>query len=125
MIHLRPATDADAEFFWHLRQEITPALMWGDHQAWWREEDERRYVAEVAGRPIGVIRIGAWRILSLQVLAAEQGKGYGTAMLTAIKPLARESGLKDLRATVAPDNAASQRAFLRAGYMPTRFVVDL
>jgi GNAT superfamily N-acetyltransferase len=56
------------------------------------------------------------REVSIEVDPRRQGRGIGTALARAARGLVQEG--KPLFAQVAPGNAASLRAFLRAGYRP-------
>jgi hypothetical protein len=58
---------------------------------------------------------GRWEV-SLEVDAAGQGRGLGTALAAAAPGLVPDG--EPLWAQVAPANTASLRAFLRAGYRP-------
>jgi RimJ/RimL family protein N-acetyltransferase len=73
----------------------------------------------------GIIRVSYQGEVHILVTEKERGKGLGTQMLEAIKPQARALGYPRLWAAVDVDNAASHKAFLAAGYAPTRFEVAL
>ncbi len=128
MIRLRPAEPADEWIAWELRKQIQPDLTREQHMEWWSGTKEHRLIAYEGSVPIGILRItpvGDRGVVHILVTSSERGKGLGTEMLEAILPCAAALGLKGLYASVEMDNTASQRAFLDAGYVPTRFEVTL
>lgn len=136
MIRLRAAEPADEWTFWSLRREIQPSLTRAEHLLWW-EQSEYRWLAYDGPATVGVIRISGWTggevpyyapatgLVHLQVARKEQGKGFGPAMLTALRQLAKARGFTRLEARVAIDNHASHVAFERAEWIPTRWEVAL
>jgi pseudaminic acid synthase len=95
-----------------------------EHDAWLARSLEASnrwlFVAETAGRPVGVVRLDAHGPasieVSLTVAPGERGKGYAVAMLRAAEAEARAHGAGHLVAVLKPDNTASRRAFEAAGY---------
>lgn len=61
----------------------------------------------------------------LGVLQEYRGRGIATRMITTACEAARERGIRRLRAVVAEDNSASQKAFARAGFRRSRVPVNL
>lgn len=129
MIRLRPADEADREFFFMLRQEIEPTLERAAHDRWWDGTVEDRFIAFDDALPlclVGTLRV-AVKDGEVSILVAEQerGKGVGRTMLSLLQKQAGGLGYTCLWARVDRTNTASQRAFLSAGYIPTRFEVGL
>jgi RimJ/RimL family protein N-acetyltransferase len=127
VIRLRPAEPADEWIAWELRKQIQSSLTREQHQAWWEETKEHRFIALDGEVTVGIIRLssGGWSEVHILVSEPERGKGYGPEMLEAILPIAAALGKTTLWAMVGRENVASQRAFLAAGYLPTRFEVTL
>lgn len=83
-------------------------------------------IIEAEGRPVGLVRFdrndppspafalnAAPGEVSILVAGSEQGKGTGTAALRALRRLLRDEAMW---AGIHPDNRASRRSFLRAGF---------
>ncbi len=123
---LRPATDEDAYYFLHLRNDRDsvlmshrPALSLKEHVEWWATTTDERWVAEHEGERVGTLRVSSAGELSLVVAPEQRGKGHGGEML-------RMAGYVKGRharliAEVLPENERSQRAFLKAGWTPILF----
>jgi N,N'-diacetyllegionaminate synthase len=97
-----------------------------DHLAWFGRELARRdhhlYLAERGGEPVAFVRldetpeqVGVCTI-SINVAPQARGRGLGAATLRAATTTAGTLGFATLRALIRPDNEASRRAFVRAGY---------
>jgi sialic acid synthase SpsE/RimJ/RimL family protein N-acetyltransferase len=97
-----------------------------EHLAWFARELARRdhhlYIAEQHGEPVAFVRldqtpdqVGVCTI-SINVAPAARGRGLGAATLRAATTTAGTLGFATLRALIRPDNEASRRAFVRAGY---------
>ena len=128
-MHLRPATDLDAPFFWAIRndpQTITNswskrAITEGEHARWWGQTHDTRYVAEGAGgEPVGIVRLTALDDstceVHLAVAPGARGLGYSVDMLREATDVAKGLGYELIIARVDAPNTPSLRAFLRAGY---------
>ncbi|MBE5847866.1 MAG: GNAT family N-acetyltransferase [Lachnospiraceae bacterium] len=97
-----------------------------EHEAWFAKKladpDCYIYIAEEDGRPVGQIRAdiedGVAEI-DYSVDAAERGKGYGSALLSAIERALPAGKITKWSAKVKPENTASLRAFARRGYVVT------
>jgi RimJ/RimL family protein N-acetyltransferase len=125
MIRLRAALPDDEWLAWELRRQIQPELTRATHLAWWKVAQEDRFIAYDGPVMVGILRVSPDGELHILVTEKERGKGLGTQMLEAIKSTARDLGYPRLWATVERDNPASHKAFLAAGYAPTRFEVAL
>lgn len=122
VVDLRPATDDDAALFYRLRNDpdarrfsdspgpISPE----DHLMWWYGAEEYRFVV---GDHQGVVRVSPQGRVSIILDPGSRARGVGPAVLRAIGPTA---GLPALDAVIHYDNIASQKAFLKAGWRPTR-----
>jgi RimJ/RimL family protein N-acetyltransferase len=98
-----------------------------EHGRWWEGlmADPARHllVAELAGRPVGQIRLtrtepAAFEV-GITVAPAERGRGLAVRILRAGAAEARARGAERLLARIRPENVASVRAFERAGYCLT------
>ena len=137
MLELRPAnaTDALRLFEWAndpmvRAQAFNPEpIAWKGHQAWLVRKlaspGTRMFIAEAAGKPIGQIRFdieqepdGPIAHIDFSVGDGERGKGYGRALLHAgVNSFFFHVGSADaVLGITLPHNAASQRAFLAAGF---------
>lgn len=56
--------------------------------------------------------------ISINVAPGLRGQGLGTAALIALKKWIKQQGFDDIYAVIKPENIASQKAFLAAGYEP-------
>jgi N,N'-diacetyllegionaminate synthase len=97
-----------------------------EHLAWFGRELARRdhhlYLAEQRGEPVAFVRldetpdqVGVCTI-SINVAPQARGRGLGLATLQAATTTAGTLGFATLRAVIRPDNQASRRAFVAAGY---------
>jgi RimJ/RimL family protein N-acetyltransferase len=138
---LRPATTGDCErvHAW-ANDPVTravsfssAAIPYAEHVEWFEQQlrraDRNLLIAEADGLAIAVVRLDRAPeherecIISLNVAPEARGRGLGVATLQAASPYAARLGFVRIRALVRPDNAASVRAFARAGYVeatPTR-----
>jgi spore coat polysaccharide biosynthesis predicted glycosyltransferase SpsG/RimJ/RimL family protein N-acetyltransferase len=130
----RPARDADADLLlaWrndpsvravsHATHEVAPA----EHAAWLErvlaDPDRALLVVEREGRPVGTVRFdreGAEATISVTVAPEQRGRGVGVRAIreSTELELAARPQLDRVVALVKAENAASQRAFERAGYV--------
>ncbi|HYH38240.1 MAG TPA: GNAT family N-acetyltransferase [Azospirillum sp.] len=139
-VRLRPATAEDAAelFRWRndpltRRQSLTTdAIPWDAHVAWLgrvlADPERTLLIAEVDGAAVGSVRCdadGAGKgVLSWQIAPERRGRGYASAMLKAAVADGRLAGL-ELWAEIKPDNAASRRAALAAGFTCAHTAPDL
>ncbi|HXI60357.1 MAG TPA: GNAT family N-acetyltransferase [Polyangia bacterium] len=128
----RAATAEDAAFVWRVNnhptvraQSVKTAdIPWETHLQWYRAQLSRPSPSLMIGvdgeQPVGVARFDVSEgeaVISVAVLPEARGVGAGRRLIRLVtdQALARA----DVRAAVAysrPDNVASQRAFLAAGY---------
>lgn len=124
---LRPATDADREFFFDLRNDpvavkyslMQTAVTPDEHASWWAMTADRLYVMG----DVGYVRLGigaGQTVVSIAVAAAKRGQGYAGMMLKLVHAEAVRLGVTRLVAHILPGNTPSLRAFLRAGYEITQ-----
>jgi RimJ/RimL family protein N-acetyltransferase len=144
---LRPAAAADARTMWTWRNapatraasRTAQDIPFEDHARWLdralADPARRLAIAAVGPRDVGVLRFDrlaaggpAWEV-SLYLDPALHGLGLGGALLAAGEAdLRRAHGDAVVHAEVLPDNAASRRLFLAAGYRaegPTAFSKSL
>lgn len=143
-IVLRPATHADAALLleWRNDPEAVRFSLTGrtvgasPHASWLAARlagnTPRLWIAEEGRDPVGQVRVdldGATGTVSIAVAPAHRGKGVGTGILHALLvEMEADPEVGTLQATVHADNAASLRAFERAGFQARngrghRFVV--
>jgi len=132
-IHLRPATAGDARllFEWANEPEVRAAsfnsepIPWADHERWFKSRlADPNAVLLIAqndeDQPVGVARFqtaGPVATISISVSASSRGCGYGRQMIElASKLVLDRPEVATIRALVKPENTASVRAFLAAGY---------
>jgi len=94
-------------------------------EAWDAAHRSERLVARAEGRVVGwaaltpvsgrCVYAGVAEV-SVYVAAAEQGKGIGRALLTALIEASERAGLWTLQAGVFPENAASLELHRRCGF---------
>lgn len=128
---LRAAAADDAELLLRWRNDpLTRAnsrnkgeVSADEHRAWLQASltnpHRRLMVAEQAGRPVGQVRLdkeGATAEVSVTVAPEARGAGLAAWMLRGAESVGRELGVTTLTAQIHPTNAASLKAFRRAGY---------
>ncbi len=133
-LELRPASadDRDAILEWANDAETRAnsfrngPIEPGDHARWFAAQltdpAVRIWLLVKDGARIAQVRYsrsGDSAEVSISVAPAHRGRGYGTAILNASADLAGHAlGVAKLVALVLPANAASVRAFAKAGYAP-------
>jgi RimJ/RimL family protein N-acetyltransferase len=135
-VRLRPGApeDVDLLFAWandpvaRSASLQTKPIAYADHVTWYARqlatEGSHLFIALDARAPVAVVRLdrspdraGACTI-SINVAADARGRGLGPRILRAAALAARGLGFAVIDAVIRPDNAASIRAFERAGYAP-------
>jgi ribosomal protein S18 acetylase RimI-like enzyme len=123
---LRLAALADApDAFW-----ATLAEEAHQPERWWRArlEDPARttLLAVLDGRDVGLAGVGPHHdeptdagLYSVWVDPSARGRGLVGLLVTAAADVARRRGHRRLRLDVGDHNAAAQRAYRRAGFLPT------
>jgi RimJ/RimL family protein N-acetyltransferase len=132
-LRFRRVTTSDSRLIWEWAQDAsvravsfsTEPIPWEGHVKWFEEKltdlDCLFLIAENGqSREVGQIRYdlqGAEAVVSISLAPSARGKGYGTAMIaeSAAEAFTRP-GIVRLCAYTKPDNHASIRAFLKAGY---------
>jgi len=139
-IDLRPANPADGEmiFCWRNHPVVrrysgdAREIDWETHCEWFRQslQNPNRIllIAEADGNPLGVLRydLSETRLstqqsaqVSVYLKPEKIGQGYGANLLVAGVQWIRNQhpSVSKLVAEILPENAASIRAFERAGYV--------
>lgn len=131
-LNIRRTTVKDAQLLWKWANDAetraasftTARIPWETHLAWFSERlvdpETFLYIAVDDGEPIGQLRFkleGDIAIVSVSVAGEHRGKGYGKELLClGTDKVFEDSRAKTVNAYVKSSNAASQRAFLRAGF---------
>lgn len=110
------------------QREVEP----DEHAAWLARlrADPRRalWIAEVAGDPVGQVRLDAapdgTAEVSVVVAPEARGAGWAGPMLKAAATLAPGLGVRRIVAHVKPDNERSLRMLRSAGYTPAGAAPD-
>lgn len=142
-LRLRPASLSDLDFLLAIRNDSTTRSMsdtstytvssseYGD-QLGWKLTDPliHLYVAEADHQPVGTATLerqpGPHQIdglISYAVHPDHRGRGYGTAILRALKSEAARLGIDRLRGDVKAVNGPSLAAFRSAGFGEPGMVV--
>jgi predicted acetyltransferase len=88
---------------------------WVPATTWFAAEDDRLVaVANLRHRLTPELRRFGGHV-GYSVRPSERGKGYATALLQAVKPVARGRGLRRLLVTCDPENRASARVIEKCG----------
>ncbi len=112
---------AETRKYSHDPREISP----DEHERWIEStlgrNDRHLLIGEVSGRPVGVLRYdleGEIAVVSVYLVPGQHGKGLGTALIRAGIFWAKDHlpETRVLRASIHPDNIASRKAFVKAGY---------
>ncbi|MEQ9500370.1 MAG: GNAT family N-acetyltransferase [Deltaproteobacteria bacterium] len=125
-VTLRPATEDDAKRLFDWTNDPTARgvsfnadpIPWDTHVAWLEKKLADRacrlFIAEVDGAPVGQVRLDAAddrATISVSIAKAHRGRGLGVAAIRAATAHAEV-----IDAFILADNAASVRAFERAGF---------
>lgn len=134
MLTLRPATAGDAALLLAWRNDpatrsasfSTDVVAADDHEIWLtgRLADPacRLWIAQEDDRPVGQVRLdsgpGATAEIAIGLAPEARGRGLGTAIIAmACRSASDTWQIERIVARVRPDNAASLRAFGRAGFV--------
>jgi RimJ/RimL family protein N-acetyltransferase len=132
-IRLRPADAHDCRLIWEWANEpavravsfATDPIPWDRHQQWFAAQLNDAgcafYVAEnEAGVPIGQVRCdmnGKVAVISISLDQRFRGAGYGTKLIRkGCETLFERGNIDTIHAFIRPGNAASFKAFERAGF---------
>ena len=126
-MRLRPATITDAAFLYQLRCDpeyaaqsfSDPPASLAAHTRWLRGALHSSYlqqwiVEDDDGHPLGMVRVNGFPTppeVSVALVADARGQGIGTAVLGLV-----QQHYPTLRARIKVGNAASRRAFAKAGF---------
>lgn len=130
---LRRAVESDCRLLWDWANDpdvraqsfISDPIAWDRHVAWFgaRLLDSQCVLliaSDVEGQPVGQARFdihGGSATISISLSAAVRGRGLGTVLISrASQELHRLTGIGVIDAFVKTDNAASARAFEKAGF---------
>ena len=119
---LDPDRDLAATFTW-ANDPTERAMSWsphpvsaGEHWLWLRSDRRNAWIVELAGEPIGLVRVeGENDEVSITIGAGHRGRGHGTAALR----LLQATHAAPMIAVVRTENHASRSAFERAGFICT------
>ncbi|MEQ2010477.1 MAG: bifunctional UDP-2,4-diacetamido-2,4,6-trideoxy-beta-L-altropyranose hydrolase/GNAT family N-acetyltransferase, partial [Limisphaerales bacterium] len=133
-LHLRPGTADDCRRVWEWANEpavravsfTSDPIPWEQHVAWFTrrlaDANTRLWLAEQTGSPLGQVRFdldGPTATISVSLDATQRGKNLGALLIWSVcQKLFRESAVETIHAFIKPDNAASIRAFEKAGFEP-------
>lgn len=117
---LDPDRDEACTFAW-ANDPVERAMAWSpepimsyDHHAWIRSPMRNAWIVELAGTPIGLVRVeGEDDEVSITIDAEFRGRGHGTAALRLIQAEHRAP----MTAVTRVENHASRSAFERAGFV--------
>ena len=130
---IRPAATHDSDsllswrndptdFQWYLESS---SVRVEEHRAWLAERLSRDqpslWILDVDGRAAGTVRMDVdsptSALASIVVDPELRGRGYGRRLLAFLDAQARNRGIRELRAVIHPENAASHALFAAAGYV--------
>ena len=133
-LHLRPATADDCRRVWEWANDpavravsfTSESIPWEQHVTWFTRKladaNTRLWIAEQDGAPLGQVRFdlaGSTATISVSLDAARRGKNLGALLIwSACQKLFHEAAIESIHALIKPDNAASIRAFEKAGFEP-------
>lgn len=132
--YLRPAVESDRDllFAWAneplVRQNSfsTKEITYEEHKKWFadlmKDHSCRQYIYICGKEAIGQARVkqrGDEGEISYSICAQKRGMGYGNRLLRLVCMRAKEDFpmIRKLQGKVKPDNTASRKAFLRAGFL--------
>ncbi len=129
-VEIYPTLDNDKDFFFRLRNDPVTCRMsrrgkitQEEHDVWWAKTQDHRFIILADRAYAGYVRIGPDGTLSIALDNLYRGLGIGTQALWQIRKICGRLGYRRIFAEIAPENAASQKAFLKAGWSPVLFEV--
>jgi len=133
-LECRAAHAADCHRVWEWANEASvravsfasEPIPWEQHQAWFTRKladpSTRLWIVEQDTSPVGQVRFdldGSIATISLSLDATRRGKNLGALLIwSACQKLFREPAVETVQAFIKLDNAASVRAFEKAGFEP-------
>ena len=135
MLRIRPVSDQDVYRLWEWANEPgtrassfrSDPIPWEEHLEWFARKCAdaqcRMYILEADGLPAGQVRfdIGPDGVAEVHVslAAGSRGRGYGTvALRLGAARLFTDTNCAEVVAHIKAGNAASIRAFEKAGFRP-------
>lgn len=133
MLRIRPVSDQDVHLLWKWVNEPdtrasafrSDPIPWEEHRAWfgrkYGDAQCRMYILEADGLPAGQVRFevdpeGRAEV-DISIAAECRSRGYGAeALRLAAARFFADTDCTDLVAHIKPGNAASVRAFEKAGF---------
>jgi UDP-2,4-diacetamido-2,4,6-trideoxy-beta-L-altropyranose hydrolase len=130
-LKLRTILAEDCEMVWKWANDysvraasFSEALIpWEEHIRWFQDRISRPYFYIALNQddlPVGQVRFdpkGTEMVISLMIDGAWRNRGYGVTLIrTACKEIFLNSDIKAIHAYLKPDNEASRRVFIRAGF---------
>jgi UDP-2,4-diacetamido-2,4,6-trideoxy-beta-L-altropyranose hydrolase len=132
-LRLRAVSEQDCELLWQwandpevrARSFASQPIPWNEHVQWFNAKrgasDCRFYIAiDTDDTPIGSIRFDIDHdeaIVSIAIDNQYRGQGYGSTLIDlAVSELFATQHIAQVNAYIQPDNQASIRAFLKAGF---------
>ena len=131
VLRLVNENDLDLLLTWANDQEVRrnsfqqKQITYEEHCAWFKrameDADQRLYLLEKDGSPIGQIRLGIEgdsAEISYSIANGERGRGYGKELIRLLKEAVRreEPGIRKLTAKTKPGNDASIKCFTGNGF---------
>ena len=131
---LRYVREEDCRLIWEWANEpLTRAqsfspepISWDEHRAWFdsirNDPSSRLYVAlDTNGEPVGQIRFrieGEEAVISISLAPEHRGHGYGAGVISlGSQELWKTKTIRLIHAYIKPENIASIRAFIKAGFV--------
>ncbi|HEY3902196.1 MAG TPA: UDP-2,4-diacetamido-2,4,6-trideoxy-beta-L-altropyranose hydrolase [Chthoniobacter sp.] len=133
LFHLRSVRKEDEKLIWEwandpvVRQASfrSDPISWEDHRRWFATKVSSStthiYIAELEDEPVAQVRFeldDSEAVISVSVSTKLRGRRYGSAILRrASREIFRSTPVERVVAFIKSGNAASQRAFSRAGFV--------
>ncbi|MBX3126678.1 MAG: GNAT family N-acetyltransferase [Polyangiaceae bacterium] len=133
-IVLRPATAEDCRRVYEWANDPvtrrasfhSAEITWAEHSMWFEASlaNPRRqlFIGEADGEPCALLRLDhgpdQCAEIGINLAPGQRGRRLGTPLLRAASQLAESSQVRRLVAHIKPDNPASLRTFVSAGYQP-------
>jgi UDP-2,4-diacetamido-2,4,6-trideoxy-beta-L-altropyranose hydrolase len=132
-LQIRRATTADCRLLWELANDpavrasaFSPAsIPWEDHVAWFESKVQtptcHMLIGEAGGAVAGQVRVdersNGQGEIHISVASEFRGEGLGSRLIgLAVRQLFASTVMSRIHAYILPQNAASQRAFEKAGF---------
>lgn len=135
IIKLRPAESADCDNVYNWRNAEENRMQsfdklpieYASHKMWYEQTvksgDKLLLIGEEEDKPVGVIRYDFndnQAKISVYLVPGMHGKGYGSYLIKAGSSWLRKNcpDIKKINAEIVPENSASEKVFISAGYKP-------